>query len=152
MLSLLFALALQSAAEVPKSRPSAAEAEEIMKPIRAMFAAFETGDAAAVMRYSYPEGRVTANGVLPGHEGLREQSFAQFAAGMTRDGGWKESITDADVRADGDIAMVWAPFLVRVKGKVSNCGIDHFDLVRDHGDWKVMNVTFSSRMTGCPAN
>jgi len=52
---------------------------------------------------------------------------------------------------DGDIAMVWAPFVVRVGGKVSNCGIDHFDLIRENGAWKVMNISFSSRTTGCPA-
>jgi hypothetical protein len=32
-----------------------------------------------------------------------------------------------------------------------NCGFDHFDLVREAGAWKVMNLTFSSRLTGCPA-
>ena len=44
--------------------------------------------------------------------------------------------------------MVWAPFVVRVGGKVSNCGFDHFDVVRDNGAWKVMNLTFSSRSDG----
>jgi hypothetical protein len=51
---------------------------------------------------------------------------------------------------DGDAAMVWAPFVVRVGGKVSNCGVDHFDLIRDNGSWKVMNLTYSSRIDGCP--
>ena len=47
--------------------------------------------------------------------------------------------------------MVWAPFVVRVGGKVSNCGVDHFDLARENGTWKVMNISFSSRTAGCPA-
>jgi hypothetical protein len=47
--------------------------------------------------------------------------------------------------------MVWAPFVVRIGGKVYNCGIDHFDMVREGGTWKTMNLTFSSRITGCPA-
>jgi len=34
---------------------------------------------------------------------------------------------------------------------VSNCGFDHFDLVRENSVWKVMNLTFSSRTGGCPA-
>jgi hypothetical protein len=38
-----------------------------------------------------------------------------------------------------------------VGGKVTNCGIDHFDLVRDKGAWKIINLTFSSRLTRCPA-
>ena len=47
-------------------------------------------------------------------------------------------------------SQVAPPFVVRVNGKVSNCGVDHFDLVRENGTWKVMNLTFSSRLTGCP--
>jgi len=27
--------------------------------------------------------------------------------------------------------------------------VDHFDLVRENGAWKVQNVTWSSRTTGC---
>jgi hypothetical protein len=47
--------------------------------------------------------------------------------------------------------MVWAPFVVRINGKVANCGFDHFDLVRENGRWRIMNLTFSSQTTGCPA-
>ena len=64
--------------------------------------------------------------------------------------GFQERISDPAIEIDGDVAMVWAPFVVRVDGKVSNCGYDLFDLVRDNGTWKIMNVTFSSR-TDCPA-
>jgi len=62
---------------------------------------------------------------------------------------FKESITDPAIEVDGDAALVWAPFVVRVGGKVGNCGFDHFDLVRENGVWKVMNLTFSSRVSGC---
>ena len=64
---------------------------------------------------------------------------------------FRKSISDPAVEIDGDAAMVWAPFVVRVGGQVSNCGVDHFDLVRANGTWKVMNLTFSSRVAGCPA-
>jgi hypothetical protein len=64
---------------------------------------------------------------------------------------FQETISDPAIEVDGDAAMIWAPFVVRVGGKVYNCGIDHFDLVRENGAWKTMNLTFSSRITGCPA-
>ena len=54
-------------------------------------------------------------------------------------------ISDPAVEVDGDVAMVWAPFVVRVGGKVRNCGVDHFDLVRDKA-LEGMNLTFSSRV------
>ena len=131
--------------------PPAAEEQAVLAPINALFAAFEAGDSAAALRVVYPDGRVTAVGTLRSGTGLRQESWTQFAARLKPGEGFSESISDPAIEIDGDIAMVWAPFVVRVDGKVSNCGVDHFDLVRANGAWKVMNISFSSRTTGCPA-
>jgi len=123
----------------------------VMAPINALLAAFEAGDSAAVLRVVYADGRVTATGNRASGSGVRQQSWAQFAERVRPDGRFQERISDPAIEVDGDVAMVWAPFVVRVAGKVSNCGFDHFDLVRENGAWKVMNLTFSSRTSGCPA-
>src|SRR5690348_6049376 len=103
-----------------------------------------------MLRLVYPDGRVTGTGTRSnGASGVRQQSWAQFAARVTPGASFTETISDAAVEIDGDVALVWAPFVVRVGCKVSNCGFDHFDLVRENGGWKVMNLTFSSRVTGC---
>src|SRR3546814_6159289 len=52
------------------------------------------------------------------------------------------------VEIDGDIAMVWAPYTFLLDGKPHHCGIDHFDLIREGIQWKVLNVTWSQRTTG----
>jgi hypothetical protein len=128
------------------------ESAAVMAPIDAMFAAFEKGDGAAVLANAYPDGRVAAVGTLPGGAaGVRKFSFAEFAAHLKPEGAFQERITDPAIEVDGDIAMVWAPFTVRVGGRLESCGFDHFDLVRENGAWKVMNITFSSRTTGCSA-
>jgi len=131
--------------------PPAADEQAVLAPISALFAAFEAGDSAATLRVVYPDGWVTAVGTLRSGTGLRQESWTQFAARLKPGEGFSESIFDPAIEIDGDIAMVWAPFVVRVDGKVSNCGVDHFDLVRANGAWKVMNISFSSRTTGCPA-
>ena len=152
---LLLTLAAQSAATrlppAPALPPPTADEQAVLAPINALFAALEAGDAAGVLRVVYPDGRVTAVGTLRSGSGLRQESWAQFAARMKPGQGFSETISDPAIEIDGDIAMVWAPFVVRVDGKVGNCGIDHFDLVRANGAWKVMNISFSSRTTGCPA-
>ncbi|MES2445266.1 MAG: nuclear transport factor 2 family protein [Pseudomonadota bacterium] len=128
------------------------ESAAVLAPIHAIFAAFEAGDAAAMLRHVYPDGRVTAVGPrADGVTGVRQLSWTQFADRIKPDATFQERISDPAIDIDGDIAMVWAPFVVRVGGKVSNCGFDHFDLVRENGVWKVMNITFSSRTAGCPA-
>jgi ketosteroid isomerase-like protein len=149
--TILIALAVQ--AKLPPAQalpPPATEEQAVLVPINQLFAAFAAGDSAAVLRLVYPDGRVTAVGTLRSGNGLREQSWTEFAARLKAGEGFQESISDPAIEVDGDIAMVWAPFVVRIGGKVSNCGIDHFDLVRQNAAWKVMNITFSSRTTGCP--
>ena len=128
-----------------------AEAAAVLAPIAGLFAAFEAGDAAAMLRHVHPAGRVTASGARgDGASNVRQQSWAEFAGRVRPDRAFTERISDPVIDIDDDIAMVWAPFVVRVGGKVTNCGVDHFDLVRENGTWKVMNLTFSSRTTGCP--
>ena len=133
-------------------RAQGAEAAAVLASIAGLLATFEAGDAAAMLRHVYPDGRVTASGARgDGASNLRQQSWTEFSARVRPDRAFEERISDPVIDIDDDIAMVWAPFVVRVGGKVSNCGIDHFDLVREHVTWKVMNLTFSSRTTGCPS-
>lgn len=155
MMTLLlpFLIAAETADKLPPADPlpppSGIEAE-VLAPINALFAAFEAGDAAAVLRNVYPDGRVTAVGPRPdGADGLRQTSWTQFAERIKPEAAFQESITDPAIDIDGDIAMVWAPFTVRIGGTARSCGVDHFDLVREGGTWRVMNITFSSRTTGC---
>ena len=140
-------IALALALAVPAAPAEAA----VMAPIDALFAAFEAGDSTAILRHVYPEGRVTAVGTLPsGTSGLRLSNWTEFAARMKPGGGFKERITNPTIRIDADIAVVWAPFTIERDGKIVSCGYDHFDMVRRAGAWKVMNITFSTRTTGCP--
>ncbi len=144
---------LLAAAQLPPAQPIPPpdfSATAVLAPIEQLFAALAAGDAAAMLRLVHPAGRVTATGTRATGSGLRQQSWTEFAQRVTPANRFTETISDPAIEIDGDIAMVWAPFVVRVDGKVANCGMDHFDLVRDNGTWKVMNLTFSSRVTGCP--
>lgn len=154
MINLLIALALQGADRLPPAGPvSAPPTEEagVLAPVYALFEALEAGDAAMLLRHVYPDGRVTAVGTLAsGSSGLRQSSWTEYAARMKLGGGFRERITDPAIEVDGDVALVWAPFTIEAGGKIVSCGYDHFDLVRQAGVWKVMNISFSTRVTGCP--
>ena len=155
MLAILLMMAAQSASTgLPPAQalpPPTGNEQAVLTPINALLASFSAGDAAAMLRQVYPDGRVTATGTRASSSGLRQQSWVQFAKRITPTERFEETISDPAIEIDGDAAMVWAPFVVRVNGKVSNCGFDHFDLVHDNAEWKIMNLTFSSRIKGCPA-
>ncbi len=155
---MLFPIALLASVEataqkLPPANPvpfEQADTTAITTPINAIFAAIAVGDATAMLSHVYPDGRVTATGLRPsGVSGIRSQSWSEFAKRITPDGAFEERISDPAIEIDGDIAMVWARFVVRRQGKVANCGFDHFDLIRENGTWKVMNLSFSSRTTDC---
>ena len=154
MISIVLALAAQSPDRLPPAQalpPPAGEEQIVLASVNALLALFYSGDSAAMLRWVYPDGRVTATGTRSSGSGLRQESWADFAQRIKPDAAFQESISDPAIEIDGDAAMVWAPFVVRVGGKVANCGFDHFDLVREGGVWKIMNLTFSSRVTGCPS-
>jgi hypothetical protein len=134
--------------------PPAAGGDEaaVLAPIDALFAAFAKGDGAAVLEQVYPNGRVSAAGIRAGATtpSITQLSWTEFAATRVKpERPFQERIWDPAIEIDGDIAMVWAPFDVRLGGKVASCGYDLFDLLRENGRWKIMNISFSTRVTGC---
>jgi hypothetical protein len=154
MMILVLALAAQATStKMPPAQalpPPTGDEQPVLGSVNALLSAFNTGNPAEVLRWVYPDGRVTGTGTLPSRSGVRSESWTQFTQRLGNSA-FQETISDPAVEIDGDAAMVWAPFVVRVGGKVTNCGIDHFDLVRDKGAWKIINLTFSSRLTRCPA-
>ena len=153
MLSLLLALAAPTTStNMPPARalpPLTADEQVVLNSANSLLAAFNTGNSAEILRWVYPDGRVTGTGTLPNRSGVRSESWTQFTQRLANST-FQEAISHPAIEIDGDVAMIWAPFVVRIGGKVHNCGIDHFDLVRENGAWKTMNLTFSSRITGCP--
>jgi len=100
----------------------------------------------AILATVRPEGGATA----VTDKSIRHLSWAEFAAAIKPDGHrYEERLTDPAVDVDGDIAMVWSPYVFLVDGKLIHCGVDHFDLIREGGQWKVLNVTWTQRTTGC---
>ena len=61
-----------------------------------------------------------------------------------------EKLIDPHVHVEGPIAMVWSPYVFTLDGKLSHCGINHVDLVKQDGAWRVLNITWTQRKTGCP--
>ncbi|WHU04069.1 hypothetical protein [Sphingomonas sp. NIBR02145] len=144
------------AAKLPPANPlpyEDAEAAAVLAPINAMFAGLAAHDGAAILAQTRPEGGATVAVEKPdGSRAIRHLSWADFAGGI-KPGPEKleERISTPAIEVDGDIAMVWAPYVFLIDGKAHHCGINHFDLLRENGSWKVLNVTWSQRTTGCTA-
>jgi hypothetical protein len=157
-MSILLALLLQvtPVAPLPKAEalpPPDADTAAVLAPIGRLFAALTSRDAAQITANTLPSGRATAVVTLPdGTRAIRARSWADFAAGIKDGPGTlEERLLNPAVEIDGDIAMVWSNYVFLIDGKLSHCGVDHFDMVRDGGGWKILNITWTQRSTDCPA-
>lgn len=134
-------------------QPEAAQGEdqrEVLAVVDRLFAALAVRDKVALLAEVVPEGRATASVTAPARR-VRSQSWTEFAE---RIGGGRERLTerliDPHVHVEGDIAMIWSRYEFEIDGRFSHCGIDHFDLVRMDGKWRVLNLTWTQQPTGCP--
>jgi hypothetical protein len=131
--------------------PPGTEEASVMAPVNALFAGIAASDPAAIARTLREGGSATA--VDEKADGTRTVRRIDFATLPTRfqPGGprMEERMSDPAIEVDGDIAMVWGPYVFLIDGKLHHCGVDHFDLVRENGSWKIANLTWSSRTTGC---
>lgn len=155
-------LALALAAQITPMQPmpkgtglplADADTSAVMAPVQALFAGLAARDAQAIAATLRPDTNVTVATERPdgtrtiSHIG-RDEFLARFKPGPER---FEERLTDPAIEVDGDIAMVWGPYVFLIDGKVHHCGTDHIDLVRENGAWKIANLTWSSRTTGCGA-
>jgi len=158
LLPLLLAAAQQSTDKLPPANPlppPASEEEQVMAPLRAWFAGIDASDANAIraqLRIGGGGGATVAVTKADGSRIVRHLTWEEYLAGIKPgEHRYHEQFSGQPaVEIDGDIAMVWGDFTLSIDGKVATCGVDHFDMVRENGQWKVQNVTWSQRTTGCP--
>lgn len=129
---------------------TAPERAAIMAPVDAVFAALAAHDGKALLAQTWGNGGVTVASVKNGAGSVRQLNWAQFAdAIQPSPQGYEEKLGTATVRADGDIAVVWGPYTFLIDGKIHHCGVDHFQLTRIAGEWKISNLSWTTRETDC---
>ena len=157
VLPLLFALTAQATPSSPMPKgtglpPPTVDEAAVLTPINRLFAAMANRDAAAFLAQLRSEGGATVAIETSEGNAVSHRSWAKFAETL-KPGKEKfeERLINPAVDIDGDIAMVWSRYVYLIDGKLSHCGMDHFDLVRENGSWKILNITWSKRTTGCTA-
>lgn len=155
ILPLLLALQVTPVAPLPKGialPPPASEEGQVIAPVQRLFDALASNDPAAILAEVRADGRATA--VVEKADGttaVTTSDWPAFAAKLGKPGPkLAETFTGMPaIEIDGSIAMVWGSYTFTVDGKPSHCGTNHVDLVRDAGRWRINNITWTQRTTGC---
>ncbi|EXL81553.1 hypothetical protein FOPG_05250 [Fusarium oxysporum f. sp. conglutinans race 2 54008] len=122
--------------ETPDPEDESTLTQEIMKPINALLDDFSHPDWDVLKQWFLPNAGVTL--YRPPAEPApmtMEQSIVRLQ-GMIRSGiTIQEKLHDIQIRKHGDIALVWAPFVVEINGVPKHDGVNAFTLLRREGRW-----------------
>lgn len=123
----------------------------VMRPINGTFAAIAARDGEMLRPLVREDGNLFI--AVENADGTRKiirRPMTEFITGM-KPGAEKfeERMYDPAIEIDGDVALVWGRYNFYIDGKLHHCGYDHFDMIRENGNWKIANITYSSRTTGC---
>ena len=99
---------------------------------------FHSDMGATISTGSWPPLTVDLESLLDRVQAL----VASFPAGAA----FAEEIHDVEVRICGDLAVIWAPFVVIVDGTIKSRGVKVIRSIRLEGQWKIVGFTESSRL------
>ena len=125
--------------------------ESVVAAVQKLFDAMAAHDSAVAAAVTVSEGRVFALRAT-GEPGA-SSSLAQFAERLpTIKGKIFERMWKPEVRIDGNLATLWAPYDFYRDGQRTHCGIDAVTLVKTAGGWKISGIQYTVVTEGCPAS
>ena len=147
ILLLIIAVAVSGAAF---SQQSATDG--VKQSINTMFDAMRKGDSTLLKSVFAKE--MVLQSISTNKEGkavISTDSANDFAKaiGTPHTAVYDERITFNDIKIDGDLASVWAPYKFYLGDKFSHCGVDVFSLMKTASGWKIIYIVDTRRKDNC---
>ena len=125
----------------------------IKQTITTLFDAMRKADS-TLLRSTFAKGMIlqSIGKAKDGTTAIITESPDEFvkSVGTPHKGIYDERITFADIKIDGELASVWAPYKFYVDDKFSHCGVDVFQLIKTAAGWKIIYIVDTRRKDGCP--
>ena|SRR5215831_9070717 len=150
MKSILFFL---TAAIISSIETQAQTAEDSVKAVvNQLFSGMKNADGKMVS-FSFADSAVlqTISRDKDGKTVVRNENAKDFAdfTNTLKKGSADEQIVFDQIKIDGPMAMVWAPYKFYLDGNFSHCGVDCFLVVRFNGGWKIQYLIDTRRRQPC---
>ena len=125
--------------------------QEVVSTVQKLFDAMAAHDGQAAAALTVPAGRVFA--LRSTGEVGASTSLEQFSARLpTIQGRILERMWNPQVRIDGRLATLWAPYDFHRDGRRTHCGTDAVDLIKTDSGWKISGIQYTVITEGCPAS
>lgn len=148
----LFAACAAVALLAPRTtRAQSADAQSALAAVQRMFDGMRTADSAMVRSVFSDGARFASVDTRGTPAAIKYDTVGGWIAAIATSGRrWDEQIYDVQVRVDGNIAQVWAPYTFYLDKQVRHCGVNAIDLLRDGAGWKVTQLADTRRRENCP--
>ncbi|MBO9690181.1 nuclear transport factor 2 family protein [Chryseobacterium sp.] len=122
--------------------------QDIEKPIRNLFLGMKNADPLLV-KSVFAENAVLQTITKEG--AVKSESIQDFMASVSKfpKGDLDERIIVEAVHTDGNLASVFTPYSFYLKGKLSHCGANSFQLVKQNNEWKIQYIIDTRRKENC---
>ena len=136
----------------PASNPDPADRAEVIAAVQGTFDAMRTHDVEALRALVMPGAIIVPVRAKDGVVTAGLVTDEQFIAGTAGDGPSIDErlLGEPEVRVDGPLATVWAPYEVYVDGARIHCGVDAIQLAQLDGHWRITAITYTADPDGCP--
>lgn len=122
--------------------------QDIEKPIHNLFLGMKNADPELV-KSVFAENAVLQTITKDGT--VKSDSIQDFVASVSKftKGDLDERIIVEAVYSDGNLASIFTPYSFYLKGKLSHCGANSFQLVKQNNEWKIQYIIDTRRKEGC---
>ncbi|MEN9571990.1 MAG: hypothetical protein RL172_3221 [Bacteroidota bacterium] len=127
-------------------------ADSVKAVVNKLFAAMKNSDGSAVQS-CFADGAILQTIKRTKEQQVVIQTdtvavFARLVASMPKAVA-DERIVFESVLIDGPMAAVWTPYEFYYNGNFRHCGVNHFVLVKQQGEWKIQYLVDTRRKQGC---
>ena len=144
IITLIFALSLNA---------QMTEKEKVKETVIEFFDAFHKQDTTLLKAMA--KGNIKLQSISVNKEGetvLTESDYFQFIhniASIPKDRTFEEKILDFTINIDGNMANAWTPYEFWYQEKLSHCGVNSFQLMKEEGKWKIIYLVDTRKREGC---
>lgn len=145
--SLILVAALFSAAPVHAQNP---DEKAALATLERVFEGMRTADSAMV-RSGFADGaRFASIDTRTPPSTIKYDTIDGWLHGIANSNRrWDEQIYDVQVRVDGNVAQIWAPYTFYLDKNVRHCGVDTAELLKDATGWKITQLSDTQRRENC---
>jgi D-alanyl-D-alanine carboxypeptidase len=122
----------------------------VLSVVNRLFDSMQARQGEIVRGLFIPDGRLVSTQVRQGQPALRVLTRDEFVKLVieTKEP-FRERMFEPEVRVEGDLATVWGRYDFHVGERLTNCGVNSFQLLRTPDGWKIAHIASTILTVNC---